>query len=148
PELKTLVSVGGWTLSDTFSQLAEKQETRENFARECVRFCKQYGFDGVDIDWEYPNYAEHNGRPIGTVNCTLLLEECQRALKAENPPLLLTIAAPAGPWHYANIEVDKIHQHLDWINLMCYDFHGPWGGSSDNVTNHHSGLYATQEGDP
>jgi GH18 family chitinase len=148
PELKTLVAVGGWTLSNTFSQVAEFQHTRENFARECVRFCKQYGFDGVDIDWEYPNYAEHNGRPIDVVNFTLLLEECDRALKAENPPLLLTIAAPAGPWHYANIEVDKIHQYLDWINLMCYDFHGPWGGSSDIVTNHHSGLYAAEQGHP
>ena len=80
------------------------------------------------------------------MNFTLLLEELHRAAKAQTPPLLVTIAAPAGPWHYKNMEVASIHQYLDWINLMTYDFHGAWGGDQDSVTNHHSALYATNQG--
>lgn len=148
PRLKTLISIGGWTLSDTFSQLADNPQARKNFAQNAVNFCKQYDFDGVDIDWEYPCYAEHSGRPQDKVNFTLLLEELSRAAKAQNPPLLVTIAAPAGYWHCENIEVANIHPYLDWINLMTYDFHGAWGGAQDSVTNHNAPLYATVQGDP
>ncbi len=144
--MKTLVSVGGWTLSDTFSQLADNAQARKNFAASAVRFCKQYDFNGIDIDWEYPCFAEHSGRPQDKVNFTLLLEELYRAAKAQTPPLLVTIAAPAGPWHYQNMEIAAIHQYLDWINLMTYDFHGAWGGSEDAVTNHHSALYPSNQG--
>jgi len=147
PHLKTLISVGGWTLSDTFSELADSEAARNHFADQCVWFCQQYGFDGIDIDWEYPGFAEHSGRPVDQENFTLLLQTVSQRLKAESPSLLLTIAAPAGPWHYENMNVDEIHQYLDWVNLMTYDFHGPWGGEQDAVTNHHAALYPPTEGD-
>jgi chitinase len=108
PHLKTLFSVGGWTLSDTFSALAASKQARQNFIQQCITFCEKYGFDGVDIDWEYPGFAEHNGHPEDKENFTLLLKELDQAAKAHEPPLLVTIAAPAGPWHYKNMEVDVI----------------------------------------
>lgn len=146
PHLKTLISLGGWTLSTTFSALAENPTARRNFAQNAVAFCKKYGFDGVDIDWEYPCYAEHAGRPQDTENFTLLLAELHSAAKDASPNLFVTIAAPAGPFHYHNMEVSKIHHYLDWINLMTYDFHGAWPG--DDQCNHHSALYAAKEGHP
>ena len=54
PHLKTLISVGGWTLSGPFSDIAFTEEKRVKFAKACVAFMVKYGFDGVDIDWEYP----------------------------------------------------------------------------------------------
>lgn len=148
PHLKTLFSVGGWTLSDTFSELAARPKARENFIRQCLEFCEKYEFDGIDIDWEYPGFAEHNGHPEDKRNFTLLLSELYQAAKLHEPPLLVTIAAPAGPTHYKNIDVKVIHEYLDWINLMGYDFHGPWGGAEDQLTNHHSSLYPTEKGNP
>lgn len=145
PHLKTLFSVGGWTLSTTFSALAANPEARHNFVEQCIAFCDKYDFDGIDIDWEYPCFKEHKGHPEDKVNFTLLLGELHAAAKRHSPQLLVTIAAPAGPHHYRNIEVNKIHRYLDWINLMCYDFAG--AGWSDK-TNHHAALYPTQEGDP
>lgn len=146
PHLKTLASIGGWTLSDTFSAVAKNPVTRQQFVKSCVKFCETYGFDGVDIDWEYPGFAAHQGAPEDKENFTLLLAELHQAAKAHQPPLLVTIAAPAGPWHYKNMEVDQIHHYLDWINLMGYDFHGPWSGGDDAVTNHLAPLYPTKEG--
>lgn len=146
PHLKTMASIGGWTLSDNFSNMAANPQARQNFVKNCVQFCDQYQFNGIDLDWEYPGFAEHSGRPEDKVNFTLLLKELHAALKKHSPQLLLSIAAPAGPWNCANIEIEKIHQYLDHINLMCYDMHGPWGG--DDITNHHSPLYATKEGNP
>lgn len=147
PHLKTFASLGGWTLSDPFSEMAAKEASRQNFIKRCIEFCDKYDFDGIDIDWEYPGFEEHHGRPEDKANFTLLLQQLYAAVKAHNPPLLLTFAAPAGPHHYKNIEVDQIHHYLDWINLMGYDFHGPWQGA-DTVTNHNAPLYATAEGDP
>lgn len=146
PHIKTLISVGGWTLSDTFSDMAANGTSRANFAKSAVEFCKLYQFDGIDIDWEYPGFAEHSGSARDKKNFTLLLEELYYAAKSVNPALLITIAAPAGPSHYRNMEVDKIHHYLDWINLMTYDLHGPWGDSDNQITNHQSALYPPEQG--
>jgi chitinase len=57
---------------------------------------------------------------------------------ADKRKYLLTIAAPAGPGTITNLEIDKIHRHLDWINLMAYDFHGGW----DATTHFNAPLFA------
>lgn len=145
PHLQTLFSVGGWTLSDTFSDMAANPSARQNFVSQCIKFCDTYGFDGIDVDWEYPGYEPHKGSPRDKENFTSLLQELHKAAKQHSRELLVTIAAPAGPSHYQNIEVNKIHEYLDWINLMCYDFAG--AGWCD-VTNHHAPLYAAEVGDP
>ena len=51
--VKVFVSIGGWTLSENFPGIAADQAKRKKFASECVRVIKTYGFDGIDIDWEY-----------------------------------------------------------------------------------------------
>ena len=53
PRLKTLISVGGWTWSAKFSNMAYTDSRRSAFADSVVAFIKKYGFDGVDLDWEY-----------------------------------------------------------------------------------------------
>jgi chitinase len=148
PHLKTLISVGGWTLSGPFSDVALTEASRSRFARSCVAFLLKYGFDGVDIDWEYPVAGGQEGnktRPADRANYTLLLAELRRQLdeqgKKDGKRYLLTIAAPAGPKTYANVELDRIHAHLDWINLMTYDFHGGWSP----LTNFNAPLYPSSK---
>lgn len=143
PHLITMISVGGWTLSGRFSDVALTQASREKFAASAVRFIRQYGFDGVDIDWEYPGgggLPSNVSRAEDKQNFTKLLAELRRQLNLaavqDGTQYYLTIAAPAGPDKIANIEVAAIAQHLDWINLMTYDLHGPW----ERVTNHHAPL--------
>jgi chitinase len=58
---------------------------------------------------------------------------------------LLTIAAPSSPLIRENIEVELIHQYLDWLNIMTYDLHGPWGGDPDPVTHFNSPLYIIED---
>jgi chitinase len=148
PHLKTLISVGGWTLSGPFSDVALTEQSRTRFAASCVAFIKKYGFDGVDIDWEYPvaGGAEGNKRrPEDKANFTLLLAELRKQLdaagKTDGQTYLLSIAAPAGPRNIDNLELDKIHRHVDWINLMAYDFHGGW----DKLTHFNAPLYPIKD---
>ena len=133
PHLKTLISVGGWTWSARFSDAAFTPASRQRFARSCVAFMKRYGFDGVDIDWEYPVAGGEPGnktRPEDKQNLTLLLAEVRRHLDAQGKQdkrdYLLTIAATAGPDKIPNLEVEAIAHQLDWMNVMTYDFNGSW----------------------
>jgi chitinase len=145
PHIKALISLGGWTGSGMFSDIAESEESRQKFVQSCVELYLQKHagvFDGIDVDWEYPVSGGYkNGRPADKHNYTLLLEEFRKQLDAQGQldgkQYLLTIAAPAGPKVYANLELDKIHPYLDWINIMTYDFHGAW----DKTTNFNAPLY-------
>lgn len=148
PHLKTILSVGGWTWSNRFSDTAASEQTRKNFAKSAVDALRAYGFDGVDLDWEYPNVEAIKGnsyRPEDKQNYTLLLQEVRNQLDAagleDGKHYLLTIASGASQNFVDNTELAKIAQIVDWINIMTYDFHG---GSWEATTSHNTGLY----GDP
>ena len=145
PHIKTLISVGGWTWSGKFSDVALTEESRSVFAESCLDFIRTYNFDGVDIDWEYPvegGLASNTTRPEDGVNYTLLLQELRRVLDAaaeeDDRPYLLTIASPAGWQKTRHLQVPEISAALDWINIMTYDFRGSWDMSS---TAHHAAIY-------
>jgi len=146
PHVRTLIAVGGWTWSTPFSAVALTTASRERFARSCVDFMTRYGFDGVDLDWEYPGGGGAPGnrtRPEDPENFTRLLAELRRQIDArgseDDRDYLLTIAAGAGPEKIANLELERIHEHVDWINVMTYDFHGGW----ERTTNFNAPLYAS-----
>ena len=146
PHLKTLISVGGWTWSARFSDVAATETSRLVFAESCVEFIRAYNFDGVDIDWEYPvccGLAGNTYRPEDRSNYTLLLAELRSQLdlasQSDGREYLLTIAAAGGVDKLANYELASIAEQCDWVNTMAYDFMGAWDLS---ITGHHSGLYA------
>ncbi|HMS17459.1 MAG TPA: glycosyl hydrolase family 18 protein, partial [Planctomycetota bacterium] len=150
PHIKTLISIGGWTWSSGFSVLAATASGRTTFAQSAIDFMVQYGFDGIDVDWEYPVSGGLPGNvtsPNDRSNFTLLLQELRAQLTAreliDGRSYLLTIAGPAGPSIIANLEIPLIHPLLDWINLMSYDFHGSWS----THTNFNAPLYPAP-GDP
>ncbi len=135
PQIMTLISVGGAAHSANISKAAATADKRQHLAQSCVQFMKQHGFDGIDIDWEFPANTKD------TQNYTALLAELRNQLDArgfaDNRHYLLTIAAPGGPSLYANLELNRVHQYVDWINLMAYNFYE----SSSKVTNFDAPLY-------
>lgn len=148
PELKTLISVGGWTWSGLFSDVAYSEETRRIFSDSCVAFIKRYGFDGVDIDWEFPvsgGLPTNIRRPEDKRNFTLLLKSLREALDAQGSAdgrdYLLTIAGGSGISFPQNTELSQIHQYLDFANIMTYDIHGTW----DSYTDFNAPLYMNND---
>jgi chitinase len=137
PNIKTLISVGGWTWSGNFSSSAATDASRTTFANSAVDFVRTWGFDGVDMDWEYPvSGGLQSGSPDDKTNFTLLLQAIRSALdsagSADGKHYYLTIAAGAGPSYIQNTELSKIQKTVDWINLMSYDYHGSWETLSNN----------------
>lgn len=146
--VKLLPSIGGWTLSDELPGIASNAQKRAAFAQSCVDLIEAFGFDGIDLDWEYPGFADHGGTPQDKTNFTLLLQEIRTAIdnygQSVNKPMLLTIAVGAGADRMDDVEWNNIEPIVDIINLMSYDFFGTW----DAVTNHNSPLFAPASGDP
>ncbi len=133
PALKTLISVGGWTWSENFSDAAATPAARELFANSCAEFIVEHGFDGVDLDWEYPVFGGEPGnetRPEDGANFTLMCQRIRVKLDSlENlnaRPYLLTLAVSADAGHIGDLELPALAQVVDFFNVMTYDFQGPW----------------------
>ncbi|KAG6029031.1 Endochitinase 1 [Claviceps citrina] len=137
-KLKVILSIGGWTWSTNFPAVASSPATRSKFAKSAVTFMKDWGFDGIDVDWEYP------ANDTQATDMVLLLRTIRAELDAyaaKSAPgyhFQLSIAAPAGPEHYNKLHMTSLGHILDYINLMAYDFAGSWS----NYSGHDANLYS------
>lgn len=150
PALKTLLAVGGWThRSEPFSAMASSAATRHQFAISTIAYLRKHGFDGLDIDWEYPGDQSRGGTSADKANFAALLTEMRAAFDAERlkpgqSTLLLTAAVAAGFTHVSQgYDIPTLNRTLDYIGVMAYDLHGSW----DDRTGHDAGLY-TSSTDP
>lgn len=120
PELKVLLSVGGWGAGN-FSEMAADESHRKNFCANCLKMVQQYGLDGIDLDWEYPtsSSAGISASPDDTRNFTLLLKDLRETL---GPDRLVTMASEASA-HY--VDWKSALEYLDFVNIMSYDMGRP-----------------------
>ncbi len=150
PDLKILLSVGGWSWSGNFSDMALTEETRNIFAESLTDLIVEHDLDGIDIDWEYPGQLGDGNRyrAEDKQNFTLLLKEVRDKLDAMSDEegrkgidrYKLTIASGANQAFLDNTEMDRAHAYLDFINIMTYDFYGAWSGTSG----HHANLFPSE----
>ncbi|KAK3866777.1 hypothetical protein Pcinc_027713 [Petrolisthes cinctipes] len=125
PNLKVLLSVGGALASSGFSELVRDPKAVESFSKNTVKFLQSYGFDGIDLDWEFPAYPWPTADSREKQWFTNLLEKLSCQLKSSpTTPLLLTLAV-ASPKSIiqGSYEVDKIAKYVDFVSMMGYDFH-------------------------
>ncbi|KAI3694748.1 hypothetical protein L1987_77718 [Smallanthus sonchifolius] len=131
PSIKTLFSIGGAVEGPKiFSRMALGHDSRKRFILSTIEVARKFDFDGVDLDWEFPE------TPIDMVNFHHLLHEWRVAVKKEarstdRPQLLLSAATYFKPEVtlddvYRKYPVASINKNLDWINAMCYDYRGSW----------------------
>ncbi|MBB6463922.1 glycosyl hydrolase family 18 protein [Flammeovirga kamogawensis] len=135
--IKVMASIGGWSMCKHFPEMAADPVKKARFIQDCVTLVEDYGFDGIDIDWEYPGpFAGMNF--IGTEddyhNYTLLMQDIREAI---GPDRLITAAFSASPTKLENLEWSELNKVMDYYNMMTYDFHGGWSG----IAGHNSPLY-------
>ncbi|KAK1636580.1 glycoside hydrolase superfamily [Colletotrichum phormii] len=136
-QLKLVLSIGGWTWSSKFPAVAASDTARKQFASSAIKLMIDWGFDGLDIDWEYP------ASDTEATNFVALLKEVRSQLdayaaaNANGYHFALTIACPAGPSHYQQMNLRGMDPYVDAWHLMAYDYAGSW----DTTTGHQANLY-------
>lgn len=150
PHLRTLISIGGWTGSGRFSDIARTDSSRRRFVDSVLELYIRSVpglFDGVDVDWEYPvegGLPTNAARPEDRYNFTLLIEEFRRQLDAQGlrdgRRYLLTAATSAGPRAGTDLELVRLTALLDWFNVMAYDYHAASG-----ITHFNAPLFAATD---
>jgi len=164
PKLRILISLGGFSLSNHFSQAASGAASRKALVASCIDLFIKGNlpgspgalagtFDGFDLDWEWPTLQPFNGdassfSPTDRHNFTLLLAEFRSQLnqlgEVRDKHYGLTAFLPADPVKInQGFEVPEIFHYLDWGTVQGYDLHGAW----ESTTNHQSALFSPA-GDP
>ncbi|KAG6543694.1 hypothetical protein Mapa_014878 [Marchantia paleacea] len=124
PEIKTLISISA--SGPDLQEVMHTEQSRQAFINSSISLARSNGFDGLDLDYEF---AQSQGEMD---NFSSFLSEWRLAVNAESTtsPLLLTAAVYYKPV-LANVgvgtySVQAISENLDFVNIMCYDFHGSW----------------------
>src|SRR5438309_2196357 len=122
PGLKVMLSLGGWGGCETCSAVFSSPKNRKEFARSAKTLCKNFGADGIDLDWEYPAIAGFPGHayaPDDKENFTKLVQQLRKTLGKKSE---ISFAA-GGFSEYINQSIDwkKVMKSVDFVNLMTYD---------------------------
>ncbi len=144
PDLQILISIGGWSWSENFSDAVLTDTARVAFAASAVDIVREYQLDGIDIDWEYPGMKGEDNvfRPEDKENFTFLFKTLREQLNSltqqTGKPYLVTTALPGNQAIFTHTDMAQAQQYLNFINVMSYDFFT--GGS---LAGHHTNLYET-----
>lgn len=153
--LETWISVGGWSFNDAgnspdtrtaFSNMVSDAANRRAFIGALQNFMQTYGFDGVDIDWEYPAASDRGGVAADTGNFAELVAE-MRATWGKSFGISATL--PSSYWYLQGFDVVTMQEYVDWFNFMSYDIHGVWDATDQYTGPYirpHTNLTEIQEG--
>ncbi|XP_052035499.1 chitinase-like protein 3 isoform X2 [Apodemus sylvaticus] len=141
-KLKTLLSIGCWNFgTGSFITMVSTPKSRHSFITSVIKFLRKYGFDGLNLAWQYPGC--YGSPPRDRHLFTILIQEIRKAFENEvsknKKPRLTITAAVAGVTSTIQLgyEIPQLSQYLDYIQVMTYDLHGSW----DGYTGENSPLY-------
>ncbi|KAG5635930.1 hypothetical protein H0H81_009643 [Sphagnurus paluster] len=139
--LKVLLSIGGWTYSQAGNfDFVTNPAARATFVQSAVQVVEDYGFDGVDVDFEFPTNAEQ-GQGLADLMTELRVGfDALAVKKGDTVPYQITSAVSAGVENSQFLNVPQMNAAMDYWSLMAYDYAGPWLNYTDNQANLFGGI--------
>ncbi|KAJ6032765.1 hypothetical protein N7540_003497, partial [Penicillium herquei] len=125
PSLKIMIALGGWSFSDpgpwqnVFPDMLSSETNRATFIRNLLGFLSEYGYDGIDFDWEYPGADDRGRSDSDGVNYTAFLKELRAAIDASGKEYIVTFTAPTSYWYLRHFDLKAMTNYVDWVNLMA-----------------------------
>jgi chitinase len=129
--VKVLLSLGGARSAKIFREIVRNKEALDRYASAVAKASADHGYDGIDLDWEPTEIDEDRKGMVVLV----------RALKAGLPSGIFSMAVFASDWYGKTVDVEELRKDVDFLNVMTYDFHGPW---SDHA-GHNAPLHAAPD---
>ena len=148
PDLKIIISIGGWAWSENFSDAVLTQNSRRKFAQTGAAIVERYNLDGIDIDWEYPGMRGEDNvfRTEDKENFTLMFkairEELDKMTTKTGKTYQVTTALPCFPKLFQVTEMGEVAKYIDYLNIMAYDYY-----VNGDTAGHHSNLYHSENYD-
>jgi chitinase len=143
PGLKILWSFGGWTWSGGFGEAAKNPAAFAQSCYDLVKNSKWAGvFDGIDIDWEYPNACGNTCDTSGREAFKNLMAALRAKFGSGN---LVTAAITADATSGGKIDAANYAgaaQYVDWYNPMTYDYFGAWDATGPTAPHSPLNSYA------
>ncbi|KAL9030617.1 MAG: hypothetical protein Q9196_001284 [Gyalolechia fulgens] len=134
--LKAVIALGGWTFNDpgtptqpVFSNMVSSAGNRATFITNLLSFMREYAFDGVDFDWEYPGAPDRGGHPDDGKKFTIFLRELKDAIGKQPTPYEVSFTVPTSYWYLRWFDLAAV-DHVDFVNVMSYDLHGVWDSTN------------------
>ncbi|KAI0684658.1 glycoside hydrolase superfamily [Cytidiella melzeri] len=138
---KVTLSVGGWTYSqDGHFDFVTDAGKRTTFVNSALQLIEDYGFDGLDLDFEYPSSAAQGQGFADLITSLRSALTTYAANKGDTVPYTITAAVSAGAANYEFLVVPQMDQALTYWNLMAYDYAGSWLTYADDQANLYGGA--------
>jgi len=126
-DLKCIVALGGWTFNDNetatqpvFSDMVSSQGNRQKFIQNLFSFMREFAFDGVDFDWEYPGAPDRGGEPTDGANFAQFLQELREAITQEPVTYVVSFTVPTSFWYLRGFDLKAV-EYADFVNVMSYE---------------------------
>ena len=129
-----LISIGGWGDADGFEAATSTPEKMSVWIDMAVSMMYENGYRGLDVDWEFPR--DESTRDRFTALVLGLRQKLDELSQRTGEKYLITSAVTARPTEGKWIDGPAMEQAIDFLNVMTYDFAGPWS----QVAAHHSPL--------
>jgi GH18 family chitinase len=140
PDLKVILSIGGYTYSDAFSNIMRSPKKRQTLIKNLHTFKEKYGIDGYDFDWKYPVHG--NAPEFASENDGRNFNRFLREIFEQHPDWITSIHLPMDILSLKQWDLRLTAKYVDYMQLASFNYHGSWSP----LTYLHNALYTNEEG--